>query len=224
MRRLTVLFFLLLVPPIYASEVLDNAAVVRMVAAGLGPDLIVLKIERSQGSFDTSTDGLIALKNAHVPDVVVRAMLLKDVAVPPAPAPAAPTKPMPAPAPASPEPVHASEEVCANVKFYSTGNDGPAWQRSNVCAGAAGLSVDEQTIALAGIVVYCTSKAPILAMGGSLLHGEQEWWISDAKETLKFRGTPEDLDRLAAALSHARGSIPHGGCNDREVRRRLVRP
>lgn len=90
--------------------------------------------------------------------------------------------------------------------------------------GATSVSVDEQTIALADIVAQCTTKAPVLAMGGSLLHGEQEWWIGDAKETLKFRGKPEDLDRLATALTHARSEIPHGGCNDRELRRKLVRP
>ena len=60
MRALTILIFSLALRT-EASEVLDNASIVRMVSAGLGTDVIVLKIERSQGSFDTSTDGLIAL-------------------------------------------------------------------------------------------------------------------------------------------------------------------
>ena len=199
-----------------ASEVLDNASIVRMVSAGLSTDVIVLKIERSQGTFDTSTDGLIALKSAHVPDPVLRAMLLKGDAV------VKPPEPQPASVPVSSP--HAGDDVCASVKFYTTSNDGPAWLHSNVCVGATSVSVDEQTIALADIVAQCTTKAPVLAMGGSLLHGEQEWWIGDAKETLKFRGKPEDLDRLATALTHARSEIPHGGCNDRDMRRKLVRP
>src|SRR6266566_4317375 len=138
---------LLLALRLLTAEVLDNAAVVKMVSAGLGPDVITLKIEHSQGAFDTSTDGLIALKNAHVPDVVLLAMLSKgDSAspVPPAaatatpasrtaaaapipastPAPAAiPTPPSPpVPLAAPPLPARPSD-LCANVKFFGTGND-----------------------------------------------------------------------------------------------------
>jgi hypothetical protein len=219
MRKLMILISLLAIP-ITASEVLDNAAVVRMVGAGLGADVIVLKIERSQGAFDTSADGLIALKGAHVPDPVIRAMLLKGDAAVTSP----PLRPAMAPSVPQSHAVGTGEEACANVKFYTTGNQGLEWLRSNVCVGATSVSVDEQTITLADIVVQCTSKPAVLAMGGSLLHGDQEWWISDAKETLKFRGKQEDLDRLAAALTQARREIPSGGCNDRDVRRRLVRP
>lgn len=219
MRALPILIFSLALR-VEASEVLDNASIVRMVAAGLGTDVIVLKIERSQGAFDTSTDGLIALKSAHVPDPVLRAMLLKGdtVVKPPEPQPATAPVVVPVPSP------RAGDDVCANVKFYTTSNDGPAWVRSSVCIGATSVSVDEQTIALADIVVQCTSKAPVLSMGSSLLHGDQEWWIGDKQEALKFRGKPEDLDRLATALTHARNEIPHGSCSDSEVRRKLVRP
>jgi len=217
MRLMTVLLFLAL--PLSAFEVLDNAAVVRMVGAGLGTDVIVLKIERSEASFDTTTDSLIALKNAHVPDAVIRAMLIKGDAVPPSPAPR-----IAPPIPAPPAPPGSGDNICANVKFYTTGNEGPAWVPSNVCVGPNSVSVDEQPIPLADVAVQCTSKPGILAMGGSLLRGDQEWWISDAKETLKFRGKQEDLDRLAAALKQSRRDIPSGSCSDREVRKRLVRP
>src|SRR5260221_2545320 len=105
MRRALTITLFLLATPLVAAEVLDNAAVIRLVSAGLGGDVIVLKIEQSQVAFDTSTDGLIALKEAHVPDVVIRAMLLK--ASEPAPttvaAPAQRTTP-PASPPASPRP------------------------------------------------------------------------------------------------------------------------
>jgi hypothetical protein len=267
---LTLLFALRLL----TAETLDNAAIVKMVSAGLGPDVITLKIEHSQGAFDTSTDGLVALKKAHVPDVVIRAMLVSappipqaatatpvsrpaSVAVPAAPttapvAPAPATAPAPAaePAPAAaPIPLSAAataamppppanpptplaapptparpSDLCANVKFFGSGNDDPAWIPSTVCVGTSGITIDEQTIAFADLVAQCTVKAPILSFAGSMLHGEGEWWIGDKQETLKLRGKGEDLDRLAAALLHERGDLPRGGCGDRDVRRHLVSP
>ena len=51
-----------------SEEVLDNKAIVRMVAAGLAADVVETKIERTSGRYDLSADGLIALKNAGVPD------------------------------------------------------------------------------------------------------------------------------------------------------------
>src|SRR5258708_37391827 len=99
MRRALTITLFLLATPLLAAEVLDNAAIIRLVSAGLGGDVIVLKIEQSQVTFDTSTDGLIALKEAHVPDLVIRAMLLKGSE--PAPATAAPSAHYPTP-PASP--------------------------------------------------------------------------------------------------------------------------
>jgi hypothetical protein len=263
---------LLLALRLLTAEVLDNAAIVKMVSAGLGSDVIMLKIERSDGAFDTSTDGLIALKKAHVPDAVIRAVLVKGESaspVPPVPAAIATpaSRPAPAAAPASPAtapaapapaavpvpaaapiPVSAAataampappnpttplaapplparpQDLCANVKFFGSGNDGPAWIPSAVCVGVNGIVIDEQMIAFADVVAQCTVKAPLLSLGGTLLHGEQEWWLGDRQETLKFRGRGEDLDRLAAAVMHERGDLPRGGCGDRDVRRRLVNP
>jgi hypothetical protein len=115
-------------------------------------------------------------------------------------------------------------DVCANVKLFSAGNDGPAWIPSTVCVGSTGVSIDEQTIAFNDLVAQCTVKAPILSFAGSMLHGEGEWWVGNKQETLKLRGKGEDLDRLAAAVMHERGDLPRGGCGDREVRRHLVNP
>ena len=146
MRRALTITLFLLTSPLVAVEILDNAAVIRLVSAGLGADVIALKIEHSQAAFDTSTDGLIALKEAHVPDVVIRAMLLKGSEPAPATAatPAQRTTP-PASPPASPTPAAAppptvapipsppalpairsadvppAGEVCATVKFYTLG-------------------------------------------------------------------------------------------------------
>lgn len=58
-----------------APELLTNQTVISMVQAGLGPEAIEAKIGASRGSFDTSTNALIALKQAGVPDSVIAAML-----------------------------------------------------------------------------------------------------------------------------------------------------
>lgn len=58
-----------------SAELLTNETVISLVKAGLGPEAIQAKIGTSRGSFDTSTNALIALKQAGVPDVVIAAML-----------------------------------------------------------------------------------------------------------------------------------------------------
>jgi len=56
-------------------EVLTNEKVVTMVKAGLTAGIIVNKIRLSKSNFDTSTDELIRLKNAKVPDEVINAIV-----------------------------------------------------------------------------------------------------------------------------------------------------
>jgi tetratricopeptide (TPR) repeat protein len=57
------------------SEVLTNDKVIAMMKAGLPPSIIVNKIHASKTNFDTSTDELIRLKNAQVPDEIIGVML-----------------------------------------------------------------------------------------------------------------------------------------------------
>ena len=90
-------------PLLIAQQALNNDAVIKLVKAGLSDDLIVSTINAEPGIFDTSPDGLIALKAAGASDKVVAAIVLKAAAPPPvaatpAPAPAAEA---PAPAPAA---------------------------------------------------------------------------------------------------------------------------
>ncbi len=246
MRRLLTITLFLLATPLVAAEVLDNAAVIRLVSAGLGADVIVLKIEQSQVAFDTSIDGLVALKEARVPDAVIRAMLLKGAepapataaapaqrTTPPAsslasPRPTAAPPPTVAPVPSAPalsaikpSDVPPAGEVCTTAKFYTLGGGGWGWEPAYVCVGASSLSVDEQEIPLRDVAVHCTLKSAVLSLGGSLLRGDEEWWFSDAQETFKFRGKTDDLERLAAALNNARRDVPRGGCGDRDVRKLL---
>lgn len=72
-----------------AQQSLNNEAVVKLVKAGLSEDLIVGTINTQPGTYDTSADGLIALKGAGVSDKVVSAIVAKAAGS--APAAAAPT-------------------------------------------------------------------------------------------------------------------------------------
>jgi hypothetical protein len=58
-----------------AQDILTNENVISMVKAGLAESVIIQKIRASWRKFDTSTDGLIKLKAAGVPDRIVEAMI-----------------------------------------------------------------------------------------------------------------------------------------------------
>ena len=69
-----------------SEEVLTNADVVAMVKGRLRVDIVVQKIEQSSTAFDLTTNALLELKKAGVPDVVVSKMLKRRVGKPSAPA------------------------------------------------------------------------------------------------------------------------------------------
>lgn len=80
------LVFLALCPLLTAQQAMNNDSVIRLVKAGLSDDLIVTTINASPGAYDTSANGLIALKQAGASDKVVAAIVVK-AAVPTAPMP-----------------------------------------------------------------------------------------------------------------------------------------
>lgn len=57
------------------GELLTNDTVISLVKAGLGPETVVAKINATRGTYDTSTNALIQLKQGGVPDPVIAAML-----------------------------------------------------------------------------------------------------------------------------------------------------
>ena len=57
------------------TEVLNNQTVVSLVGAGLGSESVIAKIKASAGSYDTSINALILLKQSNVPDAVIAAMV-----------------------------------------------------------------------------------------------------------------------------------------------------
>ncbi len=89
MRKFILAVMLLAICPLmFAQQALNNDSVIKLVKAGLSDDLIVSTINASPAAYDTSTNGLIALKTAGVSDKVVAAIVMKSNA--PAAAPAAP--------------------------------------------------------------------------------------------------------------------------------------
>ena len=59
-------------------ERMTNETVITLVRAGLGPEAVIAKINSSVGTYDSSTDSLIRLKQAGVPDPVIAAMLTRS--------------------------------------------------------------------------------------------------------------------------------------------------
>jgi hypothetical protein len=88
MRNGILAIVLVLCPVLFAQEALDNASVVKLVKAGLSEDLIVTTINSSAGKYDTSANGLIALKKAGATDKEIAAMVLKASGISAATAPA----------------------------------------------------------------------------------------------------------------------------------------
>ncbi len=67
-----------------AQQAMNNDAVIKLIKAGLSDDLIVTTINGSPAAYDTSADGIIALKTAGASDKVIAAIIAR------ASAPAAP--------------------------------------------------------------------------------------------------------------------------------------
>ena len=59
------------------QQTLNNDSVVNLMKAGFSEDVIISAINRSQGAFDTSVDGLTALKNAGITDKEISAIVAK---------------------------------------------------------------------------------------------------------------------------------------------------
>ena len=79
------------------QQTLNNDSVINLRKAGFSEDVIISVIKRSLGAYDTSVDGLIALKNAGITNKEIAAIVAKaypptDRAALPVPAPS-PNKP-----------------------------------------------------------------------------------------------------------------------------------
>ena len=108
-KNIFAVVLLAICPLAFAQHALNNDAIIKLVKAGLSDDLIVTTINAQLGNYDTTPDGLIALKTGGASDKVVSAIVLKASAAPPPPPPAAPAPPPPPVAPVPPPPPAAPE-------------------------------------------------------------------------------------------------------------------
>ncbi|MGA8741818.1 MAG: hypothetical protein WB561_11600 [Terracidiphilus sp.] len=112
----------------FAQEALNNETVIKLVKAGLSEDLIVTTINSSPGKFDTSANGLIALKKAGASDKVMAAVVLKASGI----SQSAPESANPNPAEStSAGTAHAPSALPSGVDsigVYYLGKDGTTWQ------------------------------------------------------------------------------------------------
>jgi len=118
--RFSVLVGILLVAALIASaqQALNNDAIVKMVKAGLGEDLIVSTIRTQPGNYDVDPDHLIALKSAGVSEKVLNAMVEKKSATA-APSGAASDPPTPSANPNDPNAPHDP-----GIYMYTSQNSG----------------------------------------------------------------------------------------------------
>jgi hypothetical protein len=77
MRKGFLLIAILAFCPALIAEALNNDAVVKLAKAGMSDEIIVSTINASPGAYDTSANGLIALKTAGVTDKVISAIVMK---------------------------------------------------------------------------------------------------------------------------------------------------
>src|ERR1700683_5679135 len=67
--------------PARAEQGLTNADIIKMQSAGLSENIILASVNGQPAAYDTSTDGLLALKKAGVSDAVVAAMISRNAAM-----------------------------------------------------------------------------------------------------------------------------------------------
>lgn len=77
-RRIAALLLFSFVSLTLSAETLRNSDIIKMVKAGIGASTIEEKIRASDAEFKTDTDSLIILKDAKVPDSVIKAMIAKE--------------------------------------------------------------------------------------------------------------------------------------------------
>jgi|ERR1039458_9596769 hypothetical protein len=125
MRKNLIVLLFLAFCPLIAQQALNNDSIIKLVKAGLSDDLIVSTVNAQSGIYDTSTDGIIALKTAGVSDKVVAAIVIKaNAAATAAAAPIPALAPMPAQAPA---PVSKIPAGVDSIGIYYQDKDG-SWQ------------------------------------------------------------------------------------------------
>ncbi len=74
----SLLLAILLLPGLVSAAALTNADIIKMTAAKLDESIIITAIENSEPKFDTSSQGLIELSTANVPQAIISAMIKRN--------------------------------------------------------------------------------------------------------------------------------------------------
>jgi len=95
MRKTVVVIALLLFAPVLlAQQSMNNDSIIKLCKAGLSDDLILSTVRAAPGNYDTSADGIIALKTGGASDKVISAVIGKAAgATPPPTDPPSPAQP-----------------------------------------------------------------------------------------------------------------------------------
>lgn len=75
LRCVLILAFLFTSNGFAGQQKLTNQDVIKMVKAGLSPEIVIQTIKAGERNFDLSADGLVVLKGEGVPEAVIQAML-----------------------------------------------------------------------------------------------------------------------------------------------------
>jgi hypothetical protein len=194
MRKfLFALVFLAFCPLLIAQQALNNDAVIKLTKAGLSEDLIVSTINSQAGAYDTSTDGLIALKTAGVSDKVVAAVVAKASGG--TPTPAASVAPAGQATGDPDDPTVAHE---AGIYIYS--ETAPAGSKMTMLEPSV-YSQGKSGGFLASAVTYGIAKIKMKAV---LRGAHANARVSDSQPVFYFY-----FEEQSAGLSHA--STPFGG-------------
>src|SRR5271156_5972011 len=76
-KHMLQLAFLAFCPALLGQQAMNNDSVLKLANAGLSDDLIVTTINSSPGTYDTSANGIIALKQGGANDKIISAILTK---------------------------------------------------------------------------------------------------------------------------------------------------
>jgi hypothetical protein len=74
-RSLSAVVWLVCTAAVFAQQVLDTDAVLKLVKAGVSESIIVAMVKNQAGKYSLAPDDVIRLKNAGVPDRIVAAMI-----------------------------------------------------------------------------------------------------------------------------------------------------
>jgi hypothetical protein len=80
MKKIAFIILILTVSMFAQTETLTNAQIIELSNAGLSKELIIDKIQNSNGDFDVSTKALIELKKANVADEIISLLMEKSKA------------------------------------------------------------------------------------------------------------------------------------------------